>query len=214
MSRRPHALAAAELVAAAAADPGPARRAAARILGLVDASPVPEDPAHARSTLAWLLRLEPRADLALRLAALAHDLDRAVPERVRREGFADYDAFKAAHARRGARLLGGILAGCGLPAAVAAEACRLVARHEFGGDGRADLLREADSLSFYDTNLPLYLEREGPAEALRRARWGWRRLSARGRELLRGGLAGHDPASPAGRVLSALLAEEDGRGLG
>ncbi len=181
--------------------------AVARVRARLALSEVPEDPRHGENTVQWLLRLHPEADEALRLAALAHDIDRATPERVRREDFRDYDAFKAAHARRGARLLRGILEGCGLEPALVEEACRLVAHHEAGGDPRADILRDADSLSFYDTNLPLYLRRQGPEEALRRARWGWARLSERGRALLRA----FRPRDPGAQwVLEALLADLEG----
>ena len=174
--------------------------AEARIRAAIARSEVPEDPVHADNTLHWLRRLAPDADPALRLAALAHDIERATPDRYRREQFADYDAFKAAHAARGARLLRGILDDCGVDPAVAAEACRLVRLHEVGGDPRADLLREADSLSYFEVNLPLYLAREGRAETLRRCRWGVARLTPRGRALLRG-LRHGDPA------LDGLLAE-------
>ncbi len=176
----------------------------ARIRAVIARSEVPEDPAHAENTLEWLLRLEPEADEALRIAALAHDIDRAMPERVRREDFPDYDSFKAAHARRGARLLRGILEDCGVEAAVTCEACRLVERHEAGGDARSDLLKDADSLSYFDVNLPLYLAREGREEALRRCIWGIRRLSPAARTHL----AGLQPADPA---LTALIAEALGK---
>ncbi len=149
----------------------------ARIRAVIARSEVPEDPAHAENTLEWLLRLDPEADEALRIAALAHDIDRATPERVRREDFPDYDSFKAAHARRGARLLRGILEDCGIDGAVAQEACRLVERHETGGDPRSDVLKDADSLSYFDVNLPLYFAREGREATLRRCIWGIRRLS-------------------------------------
>ena len=158
--------------------------ARARILDLIGRSEVPEDPAHAENTLQWLLRLAPEADAALRIAALAHDIERALPDRYRREDFDDYDAFKVAHARRGARLLRGILEDCGVAATVLEEACRLVARHETGGDPRSDLLKDADSLSYFDVNLPLYYAREGEAETLRRCRWGIRRLSPQARRWL------------------------------
>ncbi len=179
-------------------------RAEAAIRAFIARSSVPEDPRHADNTVEWLLRLDPGADAALRLAALAHDIERATPDRLQRHQFDDYDAFKAAHARRGARLLSEILATCGVEAATAAEACRLVERHEFGGDPRADLLREADSLSYFDVNLPLYLQREGEAEALRRCRWGVARLTPRGRELLRH--LAHRPG-PEGRLIARALEE-------
>ncbi len=168
----------------------------ARIRAVIAGSAVPEDPTHADNTLAWLLRLEPGADPALRLAALGHDIERALPDRLRREAYPDFDRFKAAHARRGARVLAAILAECGLGPALREEAARLVRLHEVGGEPRADLLRDADSLSFFDVNLALYLRREGRTEALRRARWGLARLSPAARPWLdeiaarRPGLAG------------------------
>ncbi len=171
-------------------------RAWSHIRAILSGSPVPEDPRHADNTVQWLLRLEPGADEALRLAALAHDIDRAVPPRVRRADFDDYDAFKAAHARRGARLLRGVLGACAVERGIVEEACRLVERHEVGGDPRSDLLRDADSLSYFEVNLPLYLQREGPEESLRRARWGLARLSPDARRHLQG-LHHEDPAAEA-----------------
>ena len=121
---------------------------------------------------------------ALQLAALAHDIDRATPERVRREDYPDYDAFKAAHARRGARLLRGILEDCGAGSAIVKETCRLVELHEVGGDPGSDLLKDADSISYFDVNLPLYFQREGWDETKRRCIWGYGRLSARGKKII------------------------------
>ena len=155
-----------------------------KIRASIAGSPVPEDPRHADNTLEWLLYLEPDAGEALQLAALAHDIDRATPERARREDYPDYDAFKAAHARRGARLLRGMLEDCGVESAVVKEACRLVEVHEVGGDADADLLKDADSISYFDGNLPLYYQREGWAETKRRSLWGYRRLSARARKIV------------------------------
>jgi len=148
-----------------------------RIRAFIAGSMVPEDPQHAENTLQWLLRLRPDAGPALQLAALAHDIERARPDRYRREQFDHYDSFKAAHAERGARLLREILQACEVDESIAAEACRLVRLHETGGDADADSLCDADSLSYFDINLPLYYQREGPAETLRRCRWGLQRLS-------------------------------------
>ena len=156
-----------------------------KIRAAIAVSQVPEDPYHADNTLEWLLRLEPDVGEALQLAALAHDLDRAVEEvKVRRADFDDYDAFKAAHARHGAELLRPILTACGVARDMVDEACRLVEVHEVGGDPDADLLKDADSISYFDVNLPLYYEREGWAESKRRSLWGYQRLSARARNIV------------------------------
>ena len=81
-----------------------------RILEVISGSEVPEDFPHAEDTLNWVLRLDPTADPGLQLAALGHDIDRAVTARkTHREDFADYDAFKAQHARNGAAILREIL---------------------------------------------------------------------------------------------------------
>jgi len=156
-----------------------------KIRAAIAVSRVPEDPHHADNTLEWLLRLEPDVGEALQLAALAHDLDRAVEAvKVRRADFDDYDAFKAAHARHGAELLRPILTACGVARDMVDEACRLVEVHEVGGDPDADLLKDADSISYFDVNLPLYYEREGWAETKRRSLWGYQRLSARARNIV------------------------------
>lgn len=154
-----------------------------RIREIIAGSQVPEDLTHAENTLQWLLRLDSQADSALQLAAFAHDIDRAIETRkVRRSDYSDYDAFKAAHAANGATILREILEECQVVSSLADEVCLLVARHEFGGDGRADLLKEADSLSFFEVNLPFYYQREGWEETQRRCAWGYSRLSERNKK--------------------------------
>ena len=94
---------------------------------LIAGSKVPEDPRHAENTLKWLLKLEPGANEALQIAALGHDIDRAVEARiVQRADYADYDAFKAAYARNSAVILKEIMEGCGVARDITAEAYRPV----------------------------------------------------------------------------------------
>lgn len=149
----------------------------------VAASPVAEDGGHAENTLYWLLQLYAQADPALRLAAIGHDIERAREDRLQRHDWPSYDAFKAEHAAIGARLAGKILLQAGLGGPLHKEVCRLIKKHESGGDARSDLLKDADSLSYFDHNLPFYFAREGWEETLRRARWGYQRLSARARQI-------------------------------
>ncbi len=149
-------------------------------------SGVSEDPRHADNTLKWLLYIEADAGDALQLAALAHDVERASGEvKLRREHFDDYDVFKTAHAHKGAEILRSILTSCGVEWDIVNETCRLVAAHEVGGDPRSDVLKDADSISYFDVNLPLYYEREGWTETKRRSRWGYRRLSPRAKEIVK-----------------------------
>ncbi len=149
-----------------------------KIRAIISKSGVPEDPVHAENVLEWVLKLKPDADEALQIAALAHDIDRAVEKRkISRSDFNDYDAFKAAHAQNSARILKKILNECHVEQTIIDEACRLVERHETGGDLCSDLLKDADSISFFEVNMPLYFQREGYEETLKRCIWGYQRLS-------------------------------------
>jgi hypothetical protein len=154
------------------------RCAEERIRSIISRSRVPEDPRHAESTVTWVFRLMPEADQALQLAALGHDIDRAIDSRrVQKECFHSFDEFKAAHALNGAEIVGEILLDCGVDEVVRAEVCRLVRLHETGGDDRSDVLRNADAISYFQDNLPLYFARNGWEETKRRALWGFSRLS-------------------------------------
>lgn len=153
---------------------------------IIARSDVPEDPAHAQNTLDWLLLLKPTADNALVIAAFAHDIERAINSRkVLRANFPDYEAFKAAHARNSAEIVKKIMHDCDVPQDIAGEVYRLISLHEVGGDPRSDLIKNADSVSFFEVNLPLYFERHGWEESVRRSIWGYRRLSPRMREVVR-----------------------------
>ncbi|MBW1816274.1 MAG: DUF4202 family protein [Deltaproteobacteria bacterium] len=152
---------------------------------IIAVSKVPEDPLHAENTLDWLLRLKPDADEALKIAALGHDIERALETRkVKRVDFPDYDAFKAAHARNSAEILREITEACGVPQGMASEVYWLVCRHETGGDPRSDLIKHADGISYFHVNMPLYFQREGWEETKRRCIWGFGRLSVRAKKIV------------------------------
>ena len=154
---------------------------------MIAVSPVPEDPNHSKNTLEWLLKLKPDADEALKLAALGHDIERAMEKhKVRRADFKDFDEFKAVHAGNSADILKKVMEDCGVEEAIVEEVCRLVRLHEVGGDPRSNLLKDADAISYFDVNLPLYFERNGWDETKRRTIWGYRRLSERMKKIAAG----------------------------
>jgi len=156
-----------------------------KIRAVIAGSKVPEDSRHAENTLDWLLRFKPDADEALQIAALGHDIERALEARkVKRDDFPDYDAFKAVHARNSAEILKGIMEDCEISRDMASEVCLLVCRHETGGDHRADLIKNADGVSYFHVNMPLYYQREGWEETKRRCIWGYGRLSPRMKEIV------------------------------
>lgn len=154
------------------------------IEAIISGSSVPEDPAHSKNTLNWLLKLKPDADEALQIAALGHDIERAIDQRkVRREDFEHYDQFKAAHAHNSAEILKEVLLNYGVEETLMEQVYDLVKWHEVGGDERSDLLKDADSISYFEVNLPHYYNRHGWDETKRRCLWGYKRLSEKGKTL-------------------------------
>jgi len=152
---------------------------------IIKKSPVPEDPIHAENTLYWLLKLYPEADENLKLAAFAHDIERAIPEKkVKREDFSDYDSFKAAHARNSAKIIGQIMKKHNLCDKRIKDIKYLVLHHETGGCERSNLIKDADALSFFDTNLAFYIKRNTMEDVIHRCIWGYKRLSPDKRKLL------------------------------
>jgi len=148
-----------------------------RIEEIIRTSPVPEDPIHSKNTLEWLLWLEPDADEALQIAGLGHDIERAIEERkVRRGDYKNYDEFKDAHASNSAEILAEIMKECIISRELVHDSLFLVCHHETGGTRHADILRDADSISFFHVNLPYYFIRNGVEETKRRCLWGYRRL--------------------------------------
>ena len=56
---------------------------------------------------------------------------------------------------------------CGVPQDLASKVYWLVCRHETGG-APPDLIKDADSISFFEVNLPLYYKRHSRKEVLQR----------------------------------------------
>jgi hypothetical protein len=142
---------------------------------------------HALDAWQWTLRLDPGAPAAVQLAVLLHDIERLASEADARieHRAADYQAFKDAHARAGARIAAAVLARAGAPDEPAALACRLVAVHErVGASPAIRLVSDADALSFFSLNSAGYLAYFGPAQTARKVAYTLARMSAGARREL------------------------------
>ena len=150
-----------------------------KIEDIIKKSSVPEDRPHSKNTLKWLLKLKPNADEALKIAALGHDIERAIEEqKVRRKDYMSYDEFKKAHALNSAKILEEIMKGCNVRKELVEDIFFLVSHHETGGGKRVDVLRDADSISFFHVNLPYYFVRNSVEETKKRCLWGYKKLSS------------------------------------
>ena len=113
---------------------------------------------HLLKALEWLDRVAPDSSEWVRLATLTHDMERAFPgpDQPVIKTLSDPE-YERAHSVRSARIVGAWLRGQGADDGLIAEVERLIVAHEFGGWPEADLVQAADSLSFLETNIELFL---------------------------------------------------------
>ncbi len=152
---------------------------------IISQSHVPED-SISQNTREWVLGLKPEADMALQIAALGHDIERSIEERkIKRANFTDYDEFKKAHSQNSATILQEILLDHDVNQDFIDKVVHLVLLHEFGGTPEANILKYADSISFFDVNLPFYFQRNSERETVFRMKWGYKRLSKVAKSIVR-----------------------------
>jgi hypothetical protein len=111
---------------------------------------------HLIQARAWVLRLDPAASLAIRLAALTHDVERMFaggPQQNFAEDRWDDPDYLFAHSTRSADFVQRWLEDGAEPpdTSFIRDVRRLVLLHELGGDAEADVLQAADSLSYLET---------------------------------------------------------------
>jgi len=108
----------------------------------------------------WIKKLKPDADEALLIAAVAHDIERAFrsEDMVKKKlgGYAGKE-FLRPHQERGAEIIGDFLKKQGAGKELIERVKMLVSRHEEGGNKDQDLLKDADSVSYFENNVSFFL---------------------------------------------------------
>jgi hypothetical protein len=109
----------------------------------------------------WLLRLDPDASEAAIIATVTHDMERAFPgpdsPKEDFSGGAIDRRYYEAHAARSARIVSTFLQERGASADLIEKVEPLIRAHEDGGWPEANLVQAADSLSFLEVNVDLFL---------------------------------------------------------
>jgi hypothetical protein len=145
-----------------------------------------EQAEHLRRTRDWVVKLDPGASEAMRLAALTHDIERHFPGGPRLDKAAgrwdDHDYLFAHSTRSGDMVRAWIAGQAARPdPELLREVRRLILLHELGGDRDADLVQAADSLSYLETLGPLTAEWVragvcGPEAACTKLQWMFERI--------------------------------------
>ena len=140
---------------------------------------------HFLNVWEWLLRLSPDAERSLRYAALLHDCDRLFPSRAKRQkDFRNYERYKRAHAKNCVVIADAILKKAGVGAPVREKTAALIGDHEWGTAADAYTLMAADSLSFFEVNLPDYFRERGKRATARKIAFMHDRLKPKERRRL------------------------------
>jgi hypothetical protein len=137
---------------------------------------------HLLQTEAWLQHLKPNASEALLLAALTHDMERAFPgpdsPSLDPKQGVDNPIYNKAHCERSARIVSAYLLEQGATEEYIEQVARLIRAHEYGGDDVENLVQAADSLSFLEVNVDVFLgwmdagDEKWNADAVR-AKFNW-----------------------------------------
>ncbi|MBD3362618.1 DUF4202 family protein [Candidatus Dojkabacteria bacterium] len=122
---------------------------------------------HLQNTLHWVKQLDPQADEALQIAAFAHDVSRLVlgvdisELKENKKGFLDVEHMRE-HQEKGAEIITKYLLEKGADKEFVSDVGQLISFHEVGGTPRADILKDADSISFFETNAEDFIKKFVP----------------------------------------------------
>ncbi len=116
---------------------------------------------HLIQTEVWLQLLKPDASEELLLAALTHDMERAFPgpdsPSLDPKRGVDDPVYNIAHSERSVRIVSANLREQGASDECIEQVARLIRAHEYGGDDDENLVQAADSLSFLEVNVDVFL---------------------------------------------------------
>ena len=116
---------------------------------------------HFERTVYWVKQLNSKADEALIISAMAHDIERASRTKEQNQKKDDlgltHPEFFRPHEERGAEIIASFLKREGANQKMIERVKMLVSKHEEGGNEDQNLLKDADSISFFENNLPHFL---------------------------------------------------------
>ena len=115
---------------------------------------------HLLRTAYWVKQLDHEADEALLTAAVSHDIERAFKEpdftTIKAKGFKD-DEDLINHQEKGAKIIGDYLHEIGADNNFIERVKMLISKHEVGGNLEQNIIKDADSISFFENNTDHFL---------------------------------------------------------
>lgn len=139
---------------------------------------------HAESVVHWFNALLPNQSPILQIGAYAHDIDRIILPRSTKGAEEDYSVYKQRHALRSAEIIQSHMLRFAFDDALVQDVFGMVAHHESGGNFLADILKDADSISFFHMNLTAYRTKFGETVTNQKIDFMYDRASARAKNFI------------------------------
>jgi hypothetical protein len=137
-----------------------------------------KDPHFVRA-LHWALQIDPDAVLEVQIAAYAHDVERALYEYNWGAFLMDEKVLKD-HQENGARAIHDFLIKEGSDPDFAARVKAIIEKHEVGGTYEQNIVKDADSISYFETNALKHVawaEKFSAKEVRAKFDWMWDRMT-------------------------------------
>ncbi|MEK6889617.1 MAG: DUF4202 family protein [Nanoarchaeota archaeon] len=123
---------------------------------------------HFERTVHWIKHFRPSADEPLLIAAYSHDIERGnrdpkIAEMIvsQDSGFLD-EKFLKYHQEKGAEIIGEFLAKNNYSSDNITRVKMLVSKHEVGGNEDQNLLKDCDSMSYFETQVAGFIKNKVP----------------------------------------------------
>ncbi|MDD4289752.1 MAG: DUF4202 family protein [Patescibacteria group bacterium] len=157
------------------------------IWSIIPKSPIKSDLKHSKLVLKWVLILCPNACEELQISAIGHDIERAITGITEKniKNYSKIKQFKKQHASRSAKLLSEILKKYNYSNKQINQVKYLVKNHDTGGDSDVEILMSADSLAYFEYNIPFYLKNYGEERTIEKCRFMYERLPESAKKLVK-----------------------------
>lgn len=116
---------------------------------------------HLTRTAFWVGELKPDADEAMYIAAVSHDIERVKSKRnvdkKEKKSFLDEELLRM-HQKKGAEIIAEFLNKQKASKELIDRVVMLVEKHEIGGNNDQNIIKDADSISFFENNIDYFVE--------------------------------------------------------
>lgn len=117
---------------------------------------------HFERTVYWVKQIKPDADEPIMTAAYAHDIQRAFRKADSSEVFKDKEfddpEILENHQKEGARIIGEFLRKENYDEKAIKRIKNMIGHHEVGGNEESNLIKDADTISYFETDAKKHME--------------------------------------------------------